>query len=269
MILSTEKLSDAYLELNSCGRQFLTDRDYKMIRENGCVDYHILYIEKGVCTLETEGQEKTVFAGNIILFKPYEKQVYSFKAADKSISCYIHFSGTGCEKLLSDFGLFQNCVTSVGSNNALENIFSEMENEYLLKPPFYTETCASLLLYFLATAGRLAHYRQKDINIRSRNNIDAVCKHMHAYYDQNYSIAFYADMCHLSISRFAHVFKEHTGMTPKTYLLDIRISVAKRLLRTTDLSISDIAVIVGASDVNYFSRMFKKHTGRSPKHFRQ
>ena len=268
MIVSTEKLSNAYLELNSCGRQFLADRDYKMIRENGRVDYHILYIEKGTCTIELGGVEQAVPAGNIILFKPYEKQVYSFKSCDNSISCYIHFSGTACEELLSRFGLLDSAITHVGTNNTLERIFSEMENAYLLKPPYYTDTCAALLLNFLATAGRQKQYELQDINIRSRKNIDKVCKHMHTNYDKNYSIEFYADMCHLSVSRFAHIFKEHTGTTPKSYMLGIKISVAKQLLRSTDLSITDIATVVGIEDVNYFSRMVRKHTGHSPKHFR-
>lgn len=268
MVISTEKLSDTFLELNSCGRQFLTGRDYKMIRENGRVDYHILYIEKGACTIEINGKEKVVSAGNIILFKPYEKQVYSFKADDNSISCYIHFSGTACEELLSRFGLLENRVTQIGTNNILESIFSEMENEYLLKPPYHTESCAALLLHFLAAVGRQRHYNSQEINIKSRKNIDAVCKHMHSHYDQKYNVAFYSEMCHLSVSRFAHIFKEHTGSTPKAYMLNIKISVAKKLLASTDLSITDVARVVGIEDVNYFSRMLKKHTGHSPKHFR-
>ncbi len=268
MIISTEKRSDAYLELNSCGRQFLTGRDYKMIRENGRVDYHILYIEKGACTIELEGKEKTVTAGNIILFKPYEKQVYGFKADDDSISCYIHFSGTACEELLGKFGLLDKRVTYIGTNNTLEHIFSEMENTYLLKPPYYTETCAALLLHFLAAAGRQKQYEMQEINIRSRKIIDNVCKHMHTHYDQNFNLAFYAKMCHLSVSRFAHIFKEHTGHTPKAYMLNVKISIAKKLLTSTDLSITDIAGIIGIDDANYFSRMIRKHTGHSPKHFR-
>ncbi len=268
MIISTEKLSDAFLELNSCGRQFLADHDYKMIRENGRVDYHILYIEKGACSIELDGKEKIIGAGNIILFKPYEKQVYGFKAADNSISCYIHFSGTACREFLDKFGLLQDRVTHVGTNNTLESIFSEMENEYLLQPPHYTETCAALLLHFLAAAGRLKQYEAQEISSKSRKNIDAVCKHMHTHYDQNYSIAFYAEMCHLSVSRFSHIFKEHTGVTPKVYMLNVKISVAKKLLAATDLSITDIAGIIGIEDVNYFSRIVKKYTGHSPKHFK-
>lgn len=268
MIFSSEKLSDAYLELNSCGRQILNDRDYTMVRENGRVDYHILYIEKGACTVEIGGKEQRVEAGNIILFKPFEKQVYGFKAVDESISCYIHFSGVGCETLLRDFGLLQNPVTPVGNSQVLESIFSDMENEYLLKPPYHTESCAALLLHFLAAAGRFALYKKQEIDIRSRNTIDAVCKHMHAHYDRNFSTQFYADMCHLSVSRFAHVFKEHTGTTPKAYVLGIKVSVAKKLLRSTNLSISDVAQVVGIDDVSYFSRMVKNHTGHSPKHFR-
>ena len=268
MKISTEKLSNSFLELNSCGREFLTDKDYTTLRLNGRVDYHILYITRGLCTTEFDGQIIQVGAGNLILFKPYEQHKYSFKAKDNSISCYMHFSGTECHNLLNEFGLLQNHVTYVGTNNKLESIFSEMEHEYLLKRPFYTETCAALLLRFLSTAGRLYRYINEEINTKTQSDIDAVCKHMHEHYSKNHNMQFYADMCHLSASRFSHAFKEYTGTSPKNYLINIRISIARKLLETTDLSIADVAGIVGIEDVNYFSRIVKKVTGHSPKYFK-
>ena len=47
MIISSEYLSNEYLHLNSCGIEFLCDKDYSTLRKNGRVDYHILYIAKG------------------------------------------------------------------------------------------------------------------------------------------------------------------------------------------------------------------------------
>ena len=97
MIISSERESSVFLEVNSCARQLLSDRDYTMLRKDGRVDYHILYITHGLCTTEFDNEILNVDAGNIILFKPYEKQKYSFKAHDHSVSCYIHFSGPECK----------------------------------------------------------------------------------------------------------------------------------------------------------------------------
>ena len=45
--MTSEKISDEYLEINSCNVQHLTGKNYRMLRPEGRVDYHILYIAEG------------------------------------------------------------------------------------------------------------------------------------------------------------------------------------------------------------------------------
>ena len=101
----SERISGEYLSLNSCGRQFLGDREHILFRKNGRVDYHILYIEQGCCYVEDNGRFLKAEQGSLVLFRPGEPQHYRFSAEDDPVSCYIHFSGTGCEKLLARFSL--------------------------------------------------------------------------------------------------------------------------------------------------------------------
>ncbi len=269
MEITCEKLSKNYLEVNSCERQFLSDQDYTTLRERGRVDYHILYITKGFCTTEFDGKEYRVGAGNIILYLPNERQKYSFKAADGSVSCYIHFSGTGCDEMLKKFGFFGRHIFYVGLSSKLESIFTKMADEYALKKEFYVDGCTALLWQFLAVAGRFLKYHQNEINIVNERAVDNVCRYMHKNFSQNNSVQFYADMCGLSVSRFTHVFKSSTGVSPIQYAIKIKLDIARHLLENTNLGIAEIATAVGIEDSNYFSRLVKKHTGYPPKHFRQ
>jgi signal transduction histidine kinase/AraC-like DNA-binding protein/ABC-type sugar transport system substrate-binding protein len=66
-----------------------------------------------------------------------------------------------------------------------------------------------------------------------------------------------------------HCFRQELGMTPIAYLNRYRITQAKRLLRETDQSITEIALTVGFSDSSYFSRVFRRETGLSPDAFRR
>lgn len=268
MIISSEKESDRYLEVNSCAKQFLSDRDYTMLRKDGRKDYHILYITNGFCMVEFDNREFKVGAGNIILFKPYEKQKYRFLAKDNSISSYIHFSGTACAELLERFGLSHKHIYYVGTSNKLEQIFSKMEDEFILKKCLYEDICSGLLLQFLATAGRLSEFIEKEINLNIEKNMDSICKYIHNNYWENNSIQYFADMCHLSVSRFSHAFKESTGLSPKNYIILTKINIAIGLIESTNLSMADIATAIGIEDVNYFSRLFKKHTGHTPTFYR-
>lgn len=72
----------------------------------------------------------------------------------------------------------------------------------------------------------------------------------------------------LSYKRLAAVFKAETGQTMQQYHLEMQMSQACRLLRSTLLSIGEIAERVGYSDPLYFSKRFKAHTGLSPKEYR-
>ena len=165
MHISKEKTSDYFLELNSCGQQILSDGNYTMHRKNGRMDYHILYITEGCCHALIGGSMQRVEAGNIILYRPFEEQLYKFFAKDEPVSCYIHFCGSGCDKLLSDLGLNESII-HVGRSHTLRSLFIEMRDEYIVEKPYKKEVCASLLMRFLSHAARNAKYKSEGIDVK-------------------------------------------------------------------------------------------------------
>ena len=52
------------------------------------------------------------------------------------------------------------------------------------------------------------------------------------------------------------------------FINKFRVSHAKRLLKTTDLKVYEVAEQVGFSDTKYFNKVFKDVEGVSPKEFR-
>ncbi len=70
-------------------------------------------------------------------------------------------------------------------------------------------------------------------------------------------------------TKLYEIFRNELKMGISKYILRRRVHRAKKLLKTTDLSISEIAHNVGFSDYNYFSRVYKKTYGKSPKHYRK
>jgi AraC-like DNA-binding protein len=72
----------------------------------------------------------------------------------------------------------------------------------------------------------------------------------------------------VSTREIGSVFKKASGDTFKSYLNHVRMTEVKRLLKSTELSVSEIAYKCGYNQIPHFNRIFKKETGLSPKQYR-
>jgi transcriptional regulator GlxA family with amidase domain len=77
------------------------------------------------------------------------------------------------------------------------------------------------------------------------------------------------ELVNLSASRFRHLFKQETGTTPGEYLRELRFRKAEMMLRTTFLSLKEIADEVGLVSLSHFMRGFKKRYGMTPREYRK
>lgn len=78
-----------------------------------------------------------------------------------------------------------------------------------------------------------------------------------------------ADHFQVSVYTLSKMFNNQIGIGFSEYLNSKRIEYAKELLCTTDISVKEIAVMVGIPSDNYFSKIFKKYQGRSPLTYRE
>jgi len=67
---------------------------------------------------------------------------------------------------------------------------------------------------------------------------------------------------------FSRAFKKATGTTYQEYLTGRRVEEARKLLKESSRTVTEIANAVGYSDINNLIRNFKKHTGFTPSEFR-
>ncbi len=72
----------------------------------------------------------------------------------------------------------------------------------------------------------------------------------------------------MSVTYLCMYFKEKTGTTVKSYIIDQRMKKAADLLLYTDLKVTEVAYAVGFSDQSYFTKSFTKYYGVSPSHYK-
>jgi len=96
-----------------------------------------------------------------------------------------------------------------------------------------------------------------------------VADYIHAHYTDPVSIDELAAIAMQSRYHFIRTFKAAFGVTPYQYVLRLRIDEAKRLLRRSGRSVTDIGVSLGFSGGSAFYRAFLKTVGDTPEHYRQ
>ncbi len=77
-----------------------------------------------------------------------------------------------------------------------------------------------------------------------------------------------AEHCHVSSSHLAREFRKQTGVSVTTYLHQIRLSLAKRLLIETNDTVLSVALDCGFESAEHFHRIFKRHTEMTPRRYR-
>ena len=77
-----------------------------------------------------------------------------------------------------------------------------------------------------------------------------------------------ADKFSVSRSKIDRDFRSATGGTLKAFVDSCRLTRAKYLLTSTDMSVTEISDAVGLFGDNYFFRFFKKHTDMTPNEYK-
>ena len=101
-----------------------------------------------------------------------------------------------------------------------------------------------------------------------KNEYNAIIQYLNEYYT-NITLE---DLCrHFSRSRsyLSHMFKKTFGKSFSDYCNELKLNNAKRMLRETEISVTDIAFDCGFGDVSYFINIFKRKNGITPLQYRK
>lgn len=149
-------------------------------------------------------------------------------------------------------------------------LFQQMTEEYTKQQDFFITKSTSLFLLILIELYRAA---PESFPVRAHSNmLTAVLntqRWVNEHFNRKLTLQEIADANYLSRHALSLGFKEIVGITFKEYLLLFRITEAKKLLATTDLSVSQIAEAVGYVNVNNFLKIFKEKEHITPLQYRK
>lgn len=113
---------------------------------------------------------------------------------------------------------------------------------------------------------KLIHRQQ---NIPYTNAVKRVIEYV---YNNIYSVIYVNDIAEalrMNPSYLSKMFKDETGTNLKEYIQLAKMKEAKNLIRYSSMSLTEIAVQLGYSDLSHFTKVCKTHTGYTPKQLKE
>lgn len=138
--------------------------------------------------------------------------------------------------------------------------------DYILKPVDYQEfgKCIDRLKISLYE-NRVA---SQETTSDEQRPILKITTYLQEHLAEDISLSLLSQQFHLNPQYISQLFRSEIGVNFLTYLTDIRLDHARKLLISTDLSITDIAMESGYSDYRVFTKVFKKAEGITPSRYR-
>ena len=232
-----------------------------------CFQLHFVTGGKGLF------RDKPVEKGTLFLVISGEPQNMSVESCDFE-QYWINFRGDGANRLLTEHGIAVRshilpiCRDKTAFDfivSLFESVFPHCENDTAAQYKHSNAYLMGLLFQIFSVCDSV-----KNAELVSSESYSAtVCSYIGSRYTEKLTVELLSAVVGLSSKHLIRIFKKHTGKTLMQYVEETRIDNAAVLLRSTNISIGEIANASGYEDALYFSKVFRKRFGVSPSEYRK
>jgi len=247
--------------------------------------FEMVYVKKGNATFQIEGIDVNMPPHSVIIIKPEKAHkftvksdvceliVLSFTFKTPKNELDNHVSLTDFIEYIEDDATGDFLFLPLNKKNDIVHVMNRILRERI-KTQVYGDFLSCLLimeLFVLLSRSLKQQWEQsaKNRNLKLHELLNISKEYIDSNYDKDLTLTQVAKYIYLSDSYFAHSFKDKFGISPKSYILKVRIEASKEYLKNTDTKVADIAKIVGFSSQQRFNDIFKKYEGVTPLNYRQ
>lgn len=169
-------------------------------------------------------------------------------------------------KLGIDYDNFNGFLTD---NHALIELFNIMYDELERKNKNYQSIVSAILSSFMMLSSRIASDGPLTSPVKLPVELTNIVQHIHSSYNEPITISELSKKYNISNSTLNRMFNTHFGVSPLTYINNVRLTIAENMLLNSNLSILSISTTVGFDSLSSFNRLFKKKYNISPRILRQ
>lgn len=237
---------------------------------------HFILITQGYTKIEIDGHQHSLCEGAFLFLLPNMLIRTLAQSHDLRLhSLFFDFD------FMADFPLLlkaeishkvayaPNINTDTRTTNLLRRYF-DFIYERFAAPESNEEIVKGLLFSFILEVNRLYAYKETTVKIsRSDEITDRFFYLLHRHCKEEHNAAYYAGKLCISDKHLMRTIRQKTGQTFHFWLSDFLMREAKLLLKSTDLSIQEIAETLHFPNSSFFARFFRKHEGLAPLQFRK
>lgn len=232
--------------------------------------YLFFLVESGSGTLEYENQQRELKIGDCVFLDCHRPYLHR-TGQDLWHLRWVHFFGPNMGAIYKKYQerggqtVFHPQQPEKFSQ-LLENLYQlASSDEYVRDMQIYGKL-VDLLTLLMEESWRPGTTR---ITHGKKQNLQEIKEFLDAHYAEKITLDALSEKFYINKFYLTRVFKEQFGQSVTNYLMQLRITQAKRMLRFSDRSIESIAQECGLNDANYFSRLFKKIEGVPPGEYRR
>lgn len=269
-ISATAATKASLLYLQEAG-EFYAGPNYYTIRE-GFASYLLKYTVSGCGLLDYQGQQYLVPPGHIYWIDCRKHQSYRVNPdVGNWHVIWVHFYGANAQ-FYYDLYLKQtggSPVSAMPVGSPVYNLLSSLlEQSSIGGYQQKNDLLFANLLHQLiseVTLSTMVSDRPDDVP----QTIQSVQMYLMQNYPKRISLEDLGNQFNLNPFYLQKQFKRYVGQSPTEYMIYLRITHAKELLRNTNKSIGEIANEIGIQNLGYFTRLFKMQEGMTPHEYRK
>ncbi len=239
-------------------------------KHNNLQSFLFFIVERGKGTVTCDGKVHTLKQGDCVFLdcsRPYSH----CSSEDLWTLKWAHFFGPSMKEIFRRYeqrGGIPAFTTYQPEKYSLlmDELFTAASSDDHIKDMKINEKLSALLTLLMEECGNPGI---GETSAMGKRNLLDVRSFLDANFPRKISLDELAETFYINKFYLTRLFKDQFGMSISTYLLHLRITHAKKLLRFTDLPMDKISQECGMNDANYFSRMFKKIEGTSPGEYRK
>ncbi len=213
--------------------------------------YDFTFVLSGSLTYFVNGEKIVVENGDAIFLRPGDSRC---RAEGKAPAHYISFNFLSDNEKMLPFGrVMKKCISG-----DIRRLISVYPPQHLVERFHAKEKCQNILNYILLEL----YDRHK---MRSTNeHVIKIIKYVDEHITERMSLWDIAEKFHLSKEHTSYIFKREMGTPLVSYINEQKSLLAKKLILSDEMVLSDISDYLGFENYDYFSKTFKKYMGVTP-----